>query len=135
MFQVWSKVVGHTLADKTEPLSIRDDVLLVKVSDPSWAHELTYLKEEMLDNLNRAMKGKPIRDIRFITGSVRSFDIKKKRRIDISHIEIDPEKISRSMDEKALRGKRKLKKLFKELITSSYRLRKYLDDQGSKSKK
>lgn len=135
LFTVWSKVVGPALADKTEPLSIRDNVILVKVSDPTWAHELTYLKEEMLDKLNREMKGKTITDIRFITGSVRPVDIKRRTRAKVSAIEIDPEKVTRSMDEKALRGKGKLKKLFKEVIKSSFRLRKYLDEQSASQEK
>ena len=123
----WPDVVGDKLAEKTEPVSLRDDVLTVRVEDPAWAHELTYMKDDLLDRLKRKMKGRPPKDIRFVTGSVKPFLRPVKKKIPLGRIRIDPKRVQNSMDEEALKGKDALKKLLESLITDTYRLQKYLD--------
>lgn len=128
IFSAWPEVVGEKLAQKTEPVNLADDVLVVKVSDPTWAHELTYLKEGILDKLSERVKDRPPKDIRFFTGSTRGSYVPKNERIDIARFDIDPAEIAESLDEQALKDKPELRELFEALIETSFRIRKHLHD-------
>jgi len=62
---IWRDVVGDVIGDVTEPRSIRRGVLRVKVRDPVWRNELTYLKDEIIDKLNRSIGEKVVSDVKF----------------------------------------------------------------------
>lgn len=71
---VWDEVVGDRISEATEVLGIDQGVLRVSARSASWAHELTFHREEILRRLNRrldAPSGAPIvRDIRFVNRGV-----------------------------------------------------------------
>lgn len=131
LLKIWKRVVGDKLFEKTEPSYIKDNVLFVKVSDPSWAHELSYLKDEILTKLSNNLKGKPIKDIRFFTGSVRVLSSRGKKKFDLSKIEVDEKKVKKSIDQEALKDHPKLRQVCENFIKNSYRRRKHLDDEQS----
>ncbi len=133
LIKVWNEVVGETLAGRTEPLRIADDCLIVKVADSSWAHELTYLKDDLIERIGMQIEGRPIKDIRFVIGSLQGPRQVQRGPVDLSHVDVDEKEIAATLDSKALKGKPKLRKLFKKLITNTHRIRNYLNERSSGS--
>jgi len=66
----WKEVVGESVAIQTRPRSIRNRILFVDVSHPTWVQQLHFLKPTVLEKVN-AFLGKPyIQDIRFKVGKI-----------------------------------------------------------------
>ncbi len=135
LLKIWKEVVGDKLFQKTEPAYVKDDVLFVKVADPSWTHELSFLKDEVLAKLKRGLKGRAIKDIRFFSGSVRPLYMKSKKEFDISEIEIDEKRVKESMNYGALKKRPELQGICEKFIRNSFRRGKYLNDEQSKRPK
>lgn len=64
--ELWSKVVGPPIAEKTEALRVEDGKVFVLVRSSSWKTELVFVKPEIIDRLNRAVGRKVIKDIVFV---------------------------------------------------------------------
>lgn len=54
VFSRWDELVGEAVAANVRPSSLRDGVLVVVVSNPSWATEVRWLAPEMLARLSEA---------------------------------------------------------------------------------
>jgi predicted nucleic acid-binding Zn ribbon protein len=54
LFGRWADVVGPQLAAHARPLSLTRGVLVVGVSDPAWATQLTYLESDLLARFREA---------------------------------------------------------------------------------
>ncbi|MFC1550807.1 DUF721 domain-containing protein [Candidatus Neomarinimicrobiota bacterium] len=63
---VWKKVVGDKIATNTDPVNIRNGVLIVRASSSTWRQELLLKKSSILEKLNKYLKKEIIKDIRFI---------------------------------------------------------------------
>ena len=62
----WDLCVGKNIARHTEPFKVVDNgILLVKVDDDSWRQELTFLKHQIIEKLNRQLGKKTIQEIKF----------------------------------------------------------------------
>lgn len=67
----WPEVVGPAVAGHTRPLSVRQGVLYVAVSNPAWAQTLTFERSRLVAKINRAIDppfDPPLTDARFSTG-------------------------------------------------------------------
>jgi predicted nucleic acid-binding Zn ribbon protein len=68
---LWAEVVGPQVAGRTEVMGVTDGVLRVSTASSVWAHELTYLKARILNDLNTRLgapadgSGPYIKDILF----------------------------------------------------------------------
>lgn len=62
--EIWRDVVGQQIATVTEATQIKDGVLLVKVSSPSWRHELTFMVEQIKSRLNAVLGRDVVKRIR-----------------------------------------------------------------------
>ncbi len=71
LIESWHEIVGERIAGFTKPLAIdQHRILHVEVSDSSWMHELSFLKQPIMDGINdyrvaRDSPPLPIRSIRF----------------------------------------------------------------------
>src|SRR5512137_458088 len=66
----WRDIVGDSLADQTQPRAIRNRILFMDVSHPTWIQQLQFLKPRLLEKLN-AFLGQPLlQDIRFRMGKI-----------------------------------------------------------------
>ncbi len=66
----WKQIVGESVALQTQPRLIRNRILFVDVSHPTWMQELQFLKSTLLEKIN-AYIGEPyIHDIRFKLGKI-----------------------------------------------------------------
>ena len=52
IFRQWRKVVGGGLIDKCQPTRIKRHILYIDVKSSSWAHQLIYLQEEIINRVN-----------------------------------------------------------------------------------
>jgi predicted nucleic acid-binding Zn ribbon protein len=62
----WARIVGPRVARHTRALGFRDGVLRVEVDGSAWMHELSFLKRELIQRLNRELGAAPIRDVRWV---------------------------------------------------------------------
>lgn len=51
VFGQWAAAVGELLAAHAEPVSLRDGLLVVSVTEPAWATQLRFLEPEILGRL------------------------------------------------------------------------------------
>ena len=63
---LWSSIVGKKIDKETETKSIKNGVLTVKASNPTWRNELMFQKKDIIQKINKKLKKTIIRDIRFI---------------------------------------------------------------------
>lgn len=63
---IWATIVGEQIASVTTARLIKDGVLKVEVSNPSWKQELGYLSPEIVARLNTRLGRPLVLAIRFI---------------------------------------------------------------------
>lgn len=61
--RVWRDAVGARIADRAEPLGLRDGLLLLRVASSVWAHELSLLSETLCARLRE--RGIEVTGLRF----------------------------------------------------------------------
>lgn len=61
---IWGESVGEEIAKNTQPQYIKQGILFVNTVSPVWAHQLTIIKSEILDKINRHLSV-PVKDVRF----------------------------------------------------------------------
>jgi hypothetical protein len=57
---LWRDIVGATLADRTFPDGLDRGVLWVRVKNSSWLHQLSFLKGDLVGQINRALGDPPL---------------------------------------------------------------------------
>ncbi|MCU0596776.1 MAG: DUF721 domain-containing protein [Desulfobacterota bacterium] len=65
IWKIWDEVVGPSIARNAQPLWIKDRRLRVKVSDPIWLQELSYLEVTVREKLNAKMGRQAVDKIEF----------------------------------------------------------------------
>ena len=55
----WPQMVGDDVARNAEPTSLKEGVLRIRTSSPTWATEMSYLANDIKDRVNEAL-GKPL---------------------------------------------------------------------------
>jgi hypothetical protein len=66
----WKEIVGESVALQTQPRAIRNRILFVDVSHPTWMQQLQFLKSTLLENINNFLGEAHIQDIRFRLGKI-----------------------------------------------------------------
>ena len=64
--QAWAITVSPTIAKHTQPRSISRDILTITTHSSSLAHQLTFGRQALCQQLNTQLTT-PVRDLRFIT--------------------------------------------------------------------
>jgi hypothetical protein len=62
----WVTIAGQTVASHTSPFTIKNSVLTLTVDTPQWMHHLSFVKEEMIDKLEKFN----INEVRFRLGKL-----------------------------------------------------------------
>ena len=70
VWELWDGAVGETIAKNARPAAFKGKLLLVEVSSSTWMHQLQFLKNELIDQLNRELEQGQIVDIKFKIGPV-----------------------------------------------------------------
>ena len=63
--ELWPKVVGEKIANKTEANYINNGTLFVEVFNSTWRQELQFQKKDIIEKLNKEIKEKIVREIKF----------------------------------------------------------------------
>jgi hypothetical protein len=66
----WQEIVGESVALHTQPRTIRNRILFIDVSHPTWTQQLQFLKPTLLEKINDFLGESYIQDIRFKLGKV-----------------------------------------------------------------
>jgi len=70
IWSAWGDIVGESVALHTQPRSIRNRILFIDVSHPTWIQQLQFLKPALLEKINNFLGESPIQDIRFKLGKI-----------------------------------------------------------------
>ena len=62
----WSSIMGENISAYTKEVSLKQDVLTVKLSSSVLRQELSYGKEKIVEMINKSLGGNKIQDIRFV---------------------------------------------------------------------
>jgi len=66
----WQEIVGDKIASQSQPESLRDGVLQVRVANPAWLHHLRFLERDLRHKLNKELPSLEIKELRFRQGSL-----------------------------------------------------------------
>ena len=71
----WPELVGERVASRTIPDGLSRGVLWVRVESSAWLHELSFLRDEIAEQINQAIGDPPlVREVRFHMGGRRKVD-------------------------------------------------------------
>jgi predicted nucleic acid-binding Zn ribbon protein len=62
----WPRLVGPRIAQHTRAVGYREGTLRVEVEGSAWMHELSYLKHELIQRINRELGADRVREVRFL---------------------------------------------------------------------
>ncbi|HYA94389.1 MAG TPA: DUF721 domain-containing protein [Thermodesulfobacteriota bacterium] len=68
----WNEIVGESVAAHSQPHSIRNRILFIDVTHPTWMQQLQFLKPTLLEKVNTFLGESLIEDIRFKLGKISS---------------------------------------------------------------
>lgn len=66
--EVWKDLAGDFIASHTEPVSVRNGELLLRVSQPTLRFQLDRMKPQLLSRIQSSLGNDTIRSIRFTHG-------------------------------------------------------------------
>ncbi|MBF0132408.1 MAG: DUF721 domain-containing protein [Magnetococcales bacterium] len=67
---IWSQVVGERVAQHSQPYRLVNGLLTVRVDSSPWVSELVHMVPRILADIQRAIPGGGVRDLRFVQGSL-----------------------------------------------------------------
>ena len=70
IFGQWEKTVGSLIAGHAQPVSVRGSKLVLVVDSPAWMQQLSLLKPEIIDKVNKSLGREAIREIGLNLGQV-----------------------------------------------------------------
>jgi hypothetical protein len=115
----WNEIVGESVAGHSQPHSIRNRILFIDVTHPTWMQQLQFLKPTLLEKVNTFLGESLIQDIRFKLGKIsqavpappktlwmedEKLDKATLNRIESLIQEIDDEDVQKSLREVLIKG-------------------------------
>ena len=76
----WEKAVGVAIAERTQPMGVKNRVLQVRVSSSVWMQQLQFMKGLILEKLHEQTGIHFLQDVRFFLGEMESFGGGEKRK-------------------------------------------------------
>ncbi len=70
IFGQWDRAVGAVIAQHAQPFSLRGKKMVLIVDSPAWMQQLSLLKPEIIEKVNRRLGHNTIRDITLKLGEV-----------------------------------------------------------------
>ncbi|NOY84367.1 MAG: DUF721 domain-containing protein [Nitrospirae bacterium] len=74
----WPTFVGQTLSEHTRPERLKFKMLTLSVDGPTWMHELTFLKKDIIKKINTRLGKNLIQTLHLKIGILPSQDLPKK---------------------------------------------------------
>ncbi len=91
----WREIVGESVASNAQPSVIRNRILFIEVSHPTWVQQLQFLKPTLLERLNGFLGEPLIEDIRFRLGKISPSSSPSVKESAWNEEELRPETLSR----------------------------------------
>lgn len=66
----WSLLVGHRIAERTRPVKLAKGVLTIHVANSAWLNELSFLKDQLCQQINTQNGSKVVYQLRLKIGSL-----------------------------------------------------------------
>jgi len=76
----WEKAVGEAVAERTRPVSVKNRVLRVKVTNSVWMQELQFMKELIIQKLHEQTGKNFLQDLRFFIGEIEPSGVKNENK-------------------------------------------------------
>ncbi|MCK8816610.1 DUF721 domain-containing protein [Natroniella sulfidigena] len=120
---LWHQINNKEINLHTEAKYINRGVLFITVDNPTWAHQLLFMKEDLITKLNQKLDSNLVKDIRFNVGSISKTKNKTKVKKETGYQEVklslqeeeDIERITNQISDSKLKDNfYKLMKTFKE---------------------
>ena len=70
VWHLWDSTVGETIAANAQPEAFKGKILLVNVTSSVWLHQLRFLKEDIINNINHALGETFVEEVKFKIGPV-----------------------------------------------------------------
>ena len=70
IWNLWDRAVGENIAKNTRPEAFKGKLLLVNVTSSAWAHELQFLKSDIIAKVNEVLGKALVEEIKFKVGPV-----------------------------------------------------------------
>ena len=90
IYKIWPAVVGEKIAENTCLENVKRGTLFVNASSSAWMQELHFLKDMIIEKLEKELGEATIKDIRFKTGLVSS---RGNQKIDLSGIHLNDDEL------------------------------------------
>jgi len=68
LVEQWKTIVGARIADRTRPSTLKDDTLIIAVTNSSWLNELNFLRSEIRRKVNHALDADVVKTIKLVIG-------------------------------------------------------------------
>lgn len=122
----WSQVAGNKVAQHTHAYRIKKDTLFVTTSSPVWAQELSLIKQELVNKINKRLGEERINDIRFLPrGDIkREEELKDESRESLNGVYLTKKEISKIESVVKDIPNTNLKDRLKRVIVSDSKLKK-----------
>ena len=72
IWSIWNDTVGPAVARNAQPEKIRNGILFVKVSAPTWMQQLQYMKDLIMAKINERLQRQVVNSIFFMVGTLPS---------------------------------------------------------------
>jgi predicted nucleic acid-binding Zn ribbon protein len=63
---IWDRLMGPTIATKTEQISYKDGLLSIRFSSPVLRQEMQFVKEKIKDSLNKELGKRVIQEVKIL---------------------------------------------------------------------
>ena len=90
IYKIWPAIVGEKIAENTCLESVKRGTLFVNASSSAWMQELHFLKDMIIEKLEKELGEETVKDIRFKTGTVPS---RGSEKIALSDIPLNDDEI------------------------------------------
>jgi hypothetical protein len=127
----WNEIVGESVAEHSQPRSIRNQILFIDVAHPTWMQQLQFLKPTLLDQVNAFLGGPLIQDIRFKLGKISPPHPTSPKTLLMEDENLDQETLDRI--ESLLRGIEdvEVQKSVREVLIKGAKLERYRSKSSS----
>lgn len=66
----WDRAVGDSIAKNARPAAFKGTLLLVNVTSSAWMHQLQFLKNDIIKQINQSMGKDLVKEIKFKIGPI-----------------------------------------------------------------
>lgn len=70
VWSLWDRAIGDDIAKNARPEAFKGKILLVNVTSSTWMHQLQFLKNDIIKQINHALGKDLVKEIKFKIGPI-----------------------------------------------------------------